>query len=194
MQKHQYLSHKSKMEPIKITPRIKKVQKKEEPVIMHDGSDYVPLKIDGEKEAMRACLHMILKHTADMFVTICEIVAEEYKLDSEQMVKTIQSSPRYENLCADDVLLTLGYLDKSNVVATKAEEPKAEMPQAEVPKAEDAPKPKRKPRAPKTVAAPPPPAPLAPLEPLEPFVPLPSASAQEKKKVRVRIVVKGQNN
>lgn len=166
------------MEPIKITPRIKKVQKKDEPVAMADGSVYVPLKIDGEKEAMRACLHMILKHTADMFTTICEIVADEYKLDSEQMIKTIQSSPRYENLCADDVLLTLGYLNAEQV-APKVEEAVAEI------KVEDAPKPKRKPRAPKSVT-PPPPAPI-PEAPVEVAVEAPVA---EKKKVKIRIVNK----
>jgi hypothetical protein len=170
------------MEAIKIKPRIKKVQKKDEPVTVADGSAYVPLKIEGEKEAMRACLHMILKHTADMFVTICEIVAEEYKLDSEQMVKTIQSSPRYENLCADDVLLTLGYLDAEQV-GPKAAEPQVEEPQVEVPKAEDAPKPKRKPRAPKTVAPPP----LVPAQLLLEDATPPSPVS---KKVKVRIINK----
>ncbi len=186
MQKEQYLLRKSKMEPIKITPRIKKVQKKNEPVAMADGSVYVPLKIDGEKEAMRACLHMILKHTADMFTTICEIVADEYKLDSEQMIKTIQSSPRYENLCADDVLLTLGYLDPDQV-APKVEEVEVVKEEPVEVKVEDAPKPKRKPRAPKTVT-PPPPAPI-PTEEVPPPAPV-----AEKKKVKIRIVNKSQTN
>jgi hypothetical protein len=178
------------MEPIKIKPRIlKSVQKQNETVTMADGNVYVPLKIDGEKEAMRACLHMILKHTADMFVTICEIVADEYKLDSEKMVKTIQASPRYENLCADDVLLTLGYLD-AHQVAPKVEEPKVEDPKVEEPKVEEPkPKQKRKPRAPKVAE------PKAPEEPkvAEPKAPEPKVAEEQPKKVKVRIVKKAAN-
>ena len=173
------------MEPIKIKPRIlKSVQKQNETVTMADGNVYVPLKIDGEKEAMRACLHMILKHTADMFVTICEIVADEYKLDSEKMVKTIQASPRYENLCADDVLLTLGYLD-AHQVAPKTEEPKVADPKVE----EAKPKQKRKPRAPKVAE------PKAPEEPkvAEPKAPEPKVAEEQPKKVKVRIVKKAAN-
>jgi hypothetical protein len=132
------------MEPIKIKPRIIKVKKDNQSVTLADETVYLPLKIETKELALRACLHMILKHTADMFVTITEIVAEEYKLDATEVVKTIQGSPRFEALCADDVLLTLGYLGESSPV--KKEEPSKSV--EPVPE-----KTKRKPRAPKAVAA-----------------------------------------
>ena len=134
------------MSTIKIKPRrIESVQKSSEPCILVDNQVYLPLKIETENDAMRACLHMMLKHSADMFVTICDIVAEEYKLDSTKMVETIRNSPRFEKLCADDVLLTLGYLEDKNSVPAPVEAPKEEV-VAEQPVVG---KPKRKPRAPK---------------------------------------------
>lgn len=163
------------MESIKITPRvIKSVQKNNEPITLVDETTFVPLKVETESDAMRACLHMILKHSADMFVTICEIVAEEYKLDHGKMIDTIRASPRFEKLCADDVLLTLGYFD------SKTEAP------APAPAVQE--KPKRKPRAPKaaptiTNTLPPPPTQEEPK--VEPKVEAPVTEAPKKYKIRV---------
>jgi hypothetical protein len=165
------------MEPIKIKPRvIKPIVKKEEPVTFADGTPYVPLKVETKDDAMHVCLQMILKHTADMFVTICEIVAEEYKMDSTEMVNTIRNSPRFEKLCAEDVLLTMGYFEKKaqeEVAAPAVVEPQAPLVEPQAPAVE---KPKRKPRAPKAVA--PAPAPVA------------EEPAPAPKKVKVRVVSK----
>ncbi len=164
------------MEPIKIKPRvIKPIVKKEEPVTFADGTPYVPLKVETKDDAMHVCLQMILKHTADMFVTICEIVAEEYKMDSTEMVNTIRNSPRFEKLCAEDVLLTMGYFEKKaqEEVAAPLVEPEAPLVEPQAPAVE---KPKRKPRAPKAVA--PAPAPVA------------EEPAPAPKKVKVRVVSK----
>lgn len=174
------------MEPIKIKPRIIKVKKDNQSVTLADETVYLPLKIETKELALRACLHMILKHTADMFVTITEIVAEEYKLDATEVVKTIQGSPRFEALCADDVLLTLGYLGEKSPVE-KEEPPKSVEAVPE--------KTKRKPRAPKAVAAalPQPVIPEAVAVPVikEETVPHPvEAPPLQPKKVKVRIVNK----
>lgn len=164
------------MDSIKIKPRvIKPVKIDATPITLADESPYVPLTVETKEEAMRACLHMILKHTADMFVTITEIVAEEYKLDATEMVKTIQNSPRFEKLCADDVLLTLGYFEAKPPV----EEPQAEVPKVEEPKVEGPTKVKRKPRAPKAV-----PEVAAPVEEVAAPVAAPI------KKVKIRIINK----
>lgn len=164
------------MESIKITPRvIKSVQKNNEPITLVDETTFVPLKVETESDAMRACLHMILKHSADMFVTICEIVAEEYKLDHGKMIDTIRASPRFEKLCADDVLLTLGYFDSKTEAPAPAPAPAVQE------------KPKRKPRAPKAAPA------IANTLPLptqaepkvEPKVEAPVTEAPKKYKIRV---------
>ena len=167
------------MEPIKIKPRvIKPIVKKEEPVTFADGTPYVPLKVETKDDAMHVCLQMILKHTADMFVTICEIVAEEYKMDSTEMVNTIRNSPRFEKLCAEDVLLTMGYFEnkaQEEVAAPVVVEPQAPLVEPQAPAVE---KPKRKPRAPKAVAPAPAPVPVA------------EEPAPAPKKVKVRVVSK----
>jgi hypothetical protein len=175
------------MEPVKIKPRvIKSVVKKNDPVTMADGTPYIPLKVETQSDAMRACLHMILKHTADMFVTICEIVAEEYKMDSEAVVNTIRNSPRFEKLVAEDVLLTTAFFDKQEapVAPVPVVEAEAEAP-APVPVEE---KPKKKPRAPKAV----PPVPLVPVEEVvAPVLPKEEpAPVSQPKKVKVRVVSK----
>jgi len=179
------------MSTIKIKPNVVKTVKKDsQPVTMADETPYVTLKVETKEDAMRACLHMILKHTADMFVTITEIVAEEYKLDSVEIVKTIQASPRFEALCADDVLLTLGYLDKPKetveAVAAALSESQAPseliaaaLPEAVVSEAETKPKQKRKPRTAKAVPE------FVVAAPSEAFAPPPQA-----KKVKIRIVNK----
>lgn len=181
------LAKKVKMEPIKIKPTsIKNVKKDNQPVTLADETPYLPLKIETKELAMRACLHMILKHTADMFLTITEIIAEEYKMDSTELVKTIQGSPRFEALCADDVLLTLGYLDK----------PKEEFPDSLPPEpllTEAKPKQKRKPRAvkaevPEVVAVKeePPSLPVPQPQELQPV----EVPPLQPKKVKIRIVNK----
>jgi hypothetical protein len=173
------------MEPLKIKPRIKKsVKTDNQPVELASGERFVPLKVETEQDAMRACLHMILKHSADMFVTICEIVAEEYKLDQVKMVETIRGSPRFEKLCSEDVLLTMGYLGEP-APCDKGDPPKSsEAPAAESVAAVE--KPKRKPRAPKAAPVQ---APVVVVQE-EASPPPPPPAAAPVKKMKVRIVNK----
>lgn len=79
---------------------------------MANGESYEKerVPITDAKTATRACLHMILKHTADMFVGIVEIVSETYKIDPDEMMNVITSHPRYKEMTVDPVMLDLGYI------------------------------------------------------------------------------------
>jgi hypothetical protein len=81
-----------------------------ETVRMADGNPYEPTPVKDGRAAMRACLHMILKHTADMFVGIVEIVAEKYKIDPDEMMHVITEHPRYKEMQVDPVMHDLGYI------------------------------------------------------------------------------------
>jgi hypothetical protein len=102
-----------------------------EAVNMADGTAYEPHPVKDGKAAMSACLHMILKHTADMFVGIVEIVAEKYKIDPNEMMHVITEHPRYKEMHVDPVMLDLGYIVDTTAAAAI---PAAKPPAAEKPK------------------------------------------------------------
>ncbi len=112
-----------------------------ETVKMADGTPYVTVPVKDGSSAMRACLHMILKHTADMFVGIVEIVAEKYKIDPDEMMQVITEHPRYKEMHVDPVMHDLGYIVGGDAPA----EPEAKPPVRRVMKI--------KPKAPAAAAA-----------------------------------------
>ncbi len=91
---------------------------------MTNGETYTPVPITDGKTAMRACLHMILKHTADMFEGLVDVVAEKYKLDKEEMMNVIIDHPRFKEMSVDPVMLDLGYILDPAGAAGAAEPPK----------------------------------------------------------------------
>lgn len=91
-----------------------------ETVKMADGTPYVTVPVKDGGSAMRACLHMILKHTADMFVGIVEIVAEKYEIDPDEMMQVITEHPRYKEMHVDPVMHDLGYIVNGGAAAAAA--------------------------------------------------------------------------
>jgi hypothetical protein len=81
-----------------------------EKVNMATGEPYVAEPVRDGKTAMRACLHMVLKHTADMFISIVDIVAEKYEIDKDEIVEVIRQHPRFKEMDVDPVMLDLGYI------------------------------------------------------------------------------------
>jgi hypothetical protein len=99
-----------------------------ETVRMADGNPYEPAPVKDGRAAMRACLHMILKHTADMFVGIVEIVAEKYKIDPDEMMHVITEHPRYKEMHVDPVMHDLGYIvNAAAAPAAAPEKPKVRI-------------------------------------------------------------------
>ena len=96
---------------------------------MANGESYEKerVPVTDAKTATRACLHMILKHTADMFVGIVEIVAEKYKIDPDEMMNVITSHPRYKDMIVDPVMLDLGYILGPEPAAASVPKPKVRV-------------------------------------------------------------------
>jgi len=81
------------------------------------GEGYVRIPIRDSSTAMRASLHMILKHTADMFLTITDIIAEKYQIDADEMVKAVQEHPKYKEMYVNPMLEDLGYVGAAATAA-----------------------------------------------------------------------------
>jgi hypothetical protein len=88
------------------------------------GEGYVRIPIRDSSTAMRASLHMILKHTADMFLTITDIIAEKYQIDADEMVKAVQEHPKYKEMYVNPILEDLGYVGSvAGAAETEAQAP-----------------------------------------------------------------------
>lgn len=113
------------------------------------------------KDAFRASLTMILKHTADMFVTILEAMSEKYGHDVNEMMEVVIDHPKYKEMQLHPVLYDMGYLSKVEPVAPAPAPPELVAPApAPAPKRKFMIKPKATPVA--TSAVEPPVAPVAP--------------------------------
>ena len=94
---------------------------KGDPVVMTaTGESYETPPVKDGKDAMRAVVHMMLKHTADMLITMVDIIADEYKLDREDMMKTVLDHPKYKDMYVNPVIYDLGYLPSRTVAAEAA--------------------------------------------------------------------------
>ena len=72
---------------------------------------YVPHRINNAADAYRASLHMVLKHTADVFLTIVDIMAEKYSTTQDDIMDTITKHPKYKDAFVNPMLHDLGYLN-----------------------------------------------------------------------------------
>ena len=83
--------------------------------------EFVPTKIQDPKSAYAATLHMILKHTGDVFLTIVDIVAEKYGHSPEEMAETILAHPKFNEMYANPMIHDLGYFDTKPAAAVAAQ-------------------------------------------------------------------------
>jgi hypothetical protein len=87
---------------------------------------YVPHEIRDPASALQASLHLVLKHTADMFVCVLEAISEKYGHSVEEMTAVVMAHPGYKEMMVSPVLHDLGYLSKKKVAppaAAVAEDP-----------------------------------------------------------------------
>ncbi len=73
--------------------------------------------IGDSKDAFRAALAMILKHTADMFVVILEAVSDKYGHDVNEMMQVVIDHPKYKEFQLHPVLYDMGYLERPAAAA-----------------------------------------------------------------------------
>jgi hypothetical protein len=102
---------------------------KNEPVfVTEDGQQipYVTKKVKNHHQAFSATLHLVFQHTADVYMTMMEIVADKYGFNSDDMIKAVMEDPRFNSIMMNPALSSLNYFKKENMerVVPPAAEPK----------------------------------------------------------------------
>ena len=96
-------------------------------VVKTVAGEFVPRKIQDPKSAYAATLHMVLKHTADVFLTIVDVMAEKYGHSAEEMAETILAHPKFTEMYANPMIHDLGYFEsKPPACASASAEAEAE--------------------------------------------------------------------
>jgi hypothetical protein len=93
---------------------IKTAKFSEEPAY-EDGKPYISKEIKGPNTAFSACLHLIFQHTADVYQTMLQIVAEKYGHSVEEMMEAVSQDERFKNMMINPVLKGLDYFDKGDL-------------------------------------------------------------------------------
>lgn len=104
-------------------PSRKPVQMIQEPVALADGRMLPPLEVKTPKDALQATLLMLFKHVADVHVTIVEIIAEKYDLQTDEIHKVITEDPRWTEMLRNPLIT-----DLTSSVWEKAKQPKPKKP------------------------------------------------------------------
>jgi hypothetical protein len=60
--------------------------------------------------AMRAAVHTVLNHTAEVFISIVDIISKHYGHDREEMCKMISEHPQFLGIMSNPILRDIGYL------------------------------------------------------------------------------------
>jgi hypothetical protein len=97
---------------------IKSVTFSGEPVLVNeDGSltPYISREIVGNRSAYAACLHLVFQHTADIHITMMEILAEKYGLSVNDMIETVTKEDRFKNMMIHPALNGMGYFGPDTV-------------------------------------------------------------------------------
>lgn len=100
------------MESVIVDAIKKKVRKPikivDEPVLINgpdgDAQQMVPLTIATPKDGLKATLHMMMKHTADLHVTVMEIIAEKYGLNVDEMADAVKAHPKWTEMLVNPIL------------------------------------------------------------------------------------------
>lgn len=84
-----------------------KINLKEEEVVLEDGSVCKPMPVKTTSDALRASLLMLFKHVADVHMTVVEIIAEKFHLDSEEIHNAITADPRWKEMLVNPTITNL---------------------------------------------------------------------------------------
>ncbi len=97
---------------------VKSVKFSGEPVLVNeDGSltPYISHEIVGNRSAYAACLHLVFQHTADVHITMMEILAEKYGLSVNDMIETVTKEARFKDMMINPALNGMGYFGPDTV-------------------------------------------------------------------------------
>ena len=103
----------------------KKFAFKAKPTTLVSGATYEPVEVKDGKAAVHALLAMTLAHTAEVFHGILDAVADQYKIDKEQMMDVVLAHPAYTSIRTSEILNSLGYFDRPATTPPAPEAPVA---------------------------------------------------------------------
>jgi len=106
-------------EALKAAPKKKPVKLVKESVTLADGSTFIPMAVNSNKDALRASLLMLFKHVADVHVTLVEIVAEKFSLKVEDVMNAVTEDPRWQTMLVDPMVTDLTAAAKESSVPPK---------------------------------------------------------------------------
>lgn len=64
-------------------------------------------EITSANEGLKATLDVLFKHTADVFMSIVDVISEKYKIDKQEMLDVIKNHPKYTGMELNPVLKSL---------------------------------------------------------------------------------------
>ena len=89
-----------------------------EPVFVNeDGTltPYVSKEIVGHRKAYTACLHLVFQHTADVYITMLEVLSEKYNLAVDDMISAVSEDPKFKDMMVNPALSGMNYFDKEDL-------------------------------------------------------------------------------
>ena len=78
-----------------------------EPVVMADGSEFVPMAVNNSSDLLRASLLTLFKHVADIHITVVEVIADKFGLSIDEIHTAITEDPRWKKMLVDPVISDL---------------------------------------------------------------------------------------
>ena len=78
--------------------RVESLRLTSEEVLLAAGGKMAPLTVQTPNDALKLTLLMMMKHTADVHLTVLEIIAEKYSLNLDDMVDTVKAHPRWHEI------------------------------------------------------------------------------------------------
>lgn len=100
------------------------------PVIMDGGFAMQSLPVKNASDAFTASLLMMMKHCADVHLTILEIISEKYNLDIDDICESVKEHPNWKQLHVEPIIHDLTQIARETVyknpepVETKKKEKK----------------------------------------------------------------------
>lgn len=103
------------------------------PIIMDGGIAMQSLPVKTASDAFTASLLMMMKHCADIHLTVLEVIGEKYGLDIDEMCETLKEHPRWKQIHIEPVIHDLTQIARETVYNTPKEQ-QTEKPKKKIPK------------------------------------------------------------
>lgn len=91
-------------EAMKVAPKKKTVKMTKEPIHLGEGMVARPVEVKGPSDAYRALMMTLMKHTADVFEAVVEIIAEKHHLKRDAIIDEITAHPKWHRVLDQPVI------------------------------------------------------------------------------------------